>query len=49
MYYRIEKMANDGPSGIYKNGAPDGSRPGVFYANVHNPVFVAFACYSVTL
>ncbi|XP_053402915.1 uncharacterized protein LOC123549895 [Mercenaria mercenaria] len=35
---KIEKMTYDGPSGIYKNAAPDGSRPGVFYANVNSKV-----------
>ena len=30
-------MPIDGPGGIYKNGAPDGSRPGVFLANVKKP------------
>ncbi|XP_052819280.1 uncharacterized protein LOC128245102 [Mya arenaria] len=34
----IEKMPNNGPLGIYKNGAPDGSRPGVFFANVNKKV-----------
>ncbi|XP_053402445.1 uncharacterized protein LOC128557888 [Mercenaria mercenaria] len=35
---KIEKMLYDGPNGIYKNGAPDGSRPGIFYANVNSKV-----------
>lgn len=34
----IEEMTYDGPLGIYKNGAPDGSRPGVFFANVLSKV-----------
>ncbi|XP_053402444.1 uncharacterized protein LOC123548403 [Mercenaria mercenaria] len=34
----IKKMPYNGANGIYKNGAPDGSRPGVFYANVHEKV-----------
>ncbi|XP_052228360.1 uncharacterized protein LOC127842723 isoform X1 [Dreissena polymorpha] len=35
----IKRMTNNGPLGIYKNAAPDGSRPGVFYANVdYGPV-----------
>ncbi|XP_060572475.1 uncharacterized protein LOC132730537 isoform X2 [Ruditapes philippinarum] len=35
---QIEKMPYNGPAGIYKNAAPDGSRPGVFLANVHSKV-----------
>lgn len=34
----IEANPMDGPVGIYKNGAPDGSRPGIFYANVISKV-----------
>ncbi|XP_052818910.1 uncharacterized protein LOC128244847 [Mya arenaria] len=37
-HMKIEKMTYNGPLGIYKNGAPDGSRPGVFYANVNQKV-----------
>ncbi|KAL4234368.1 hypothetical protein ACF0H5_006015 [Mactra antiquata] len=35
---QIKKMTYNGPNGIYKNAAPDFSRPGVFYANVFDPV-----------
>ncbi|XP_060563219.1 uncharacterized protein LOC132722711 isoform X1 [Ruditapes philippinarum] len=35
---KIEKMTYNGPNGIYKNGAPDGSRPGIFLANVNSKV-----------
>lgn len=34
----IEPMLNAGPMGIYKNGAPDKSRPGKFLANVQSKV-----------
>jgi len=37
MYLRIESVTS-GSLGLYKNGAPDGSRPGVFKANVGLPV-----------
>lgn len=30
-------MPYDGPGGTYSFGSPDGSRPGIFYANVKRP------------
>ena len=37
IFFRIEKMPYDGPGGQYIAGSPDGSRPGVFQANVIRP------------
>ncbi|XP_060588530.1 uncharacterized protein LOC132743946 [Ruditapes philippinarum] len=33
----VKEMPYDGPGGTYSFGSPDGSRPGVFYANVRRP------------
>ena len=30
-------MDYDGPGGVYLGGTPDGSVPGIFYANVMHP------------
>jgi len=30
-------MPYDGPGGTYSSGSSDGSKPGVFYANVNRP------------
>ncbi|KAK7501586.1 hypothetical protein BaRGS_00007017 [Batillaria attramentaria] len=34
---KVEPMPYDGPGGIYLAGTPDGSVPGIFYANVMHP------------
>lgn len=33
----VQEMPYDGPGGVYLGGTPDGSVPGIFYANVDNP------------
>lgn len=33
----VKKMPYDGTPATYSPGSPDGSRPGVFYVNVHRP------------
>ncbi|XP_052214630.1 uncharacterized protein LOC127833430 isoform X7 [Dreissena polymorpha] len=33
----VKPMPYDGPGGTYSFGSPDGTRPGVFYANVRRP------------
>ncbi|XP_071086050.1 uncharacterized protein [Haliotis cracherodii] len=33
----VREMPNDGPGGAYSTGSADGSRPGVFWANVFRP------------
>ena len=40
----MKERPYDGPRGMYSAGSPDGSRPGVFYANVRRPAdkYVAF-------
>ncbi|XP_052783581.1 uncharacterized protein LOC128219700 isoform X1 [Mya arenaria] len=34
---QVKEMPFDGPGGMYFSGSPDGTRPGVFYANVMKP------------
>ena len=40
----MKELPYDGPGGMYSAGSPDGSRPGVFYANVRRPAdkYVAY-------
>ena len=35
--FSVEPTPTDGIGGYYIAGPPDGSRPGVFKANVHRP------------
>ena len=37
LVFSVEAMPYNGPSGMYLNGAPDGSKPGTFQVNVLHP------------
>ena len=38
-FYRVRPSATDGVGGEYFTGTADGSRPGVFYVNLHDPTY----------
>lgn len=35
--FRVRPSLTDGPGGMYQQVSPDGSRPGIFYANLFHP------------
>ena len=37
LVFSVEAMPYNGTSGMYMNGAPDGSKPGTFQVNVLHP------------
>lgn len=39
MVFSIKPLSSDGVGGEYWAGTPDGSRPGIFYVNLHKPEY----------